>query len=134
VQTLVDGGLISAEEARRHPRRNLVLQAVEGSSPPEPDLALVDVRVGDRLLVCSDGLTDVVDDDTARDCLERRDPAAAAEALVNAAVAAGGRDNVTCLVSDVVDGPRVQPDGVQLGAFRDPYLVVDPAAVHAAQS
>jgi len=129
VQTLVDGGVITPSEARTHPRRNVVLQAVDGVRPAHPDLTIVDVRPGDRVLVCSDGLTDVVEDDAIRSCLAD-DPLIAAGRLVDAALAAGARDNVTCLVADVVDGPRVQPDGTHLGAFRDPYLVVDPAAVH----
>jgi serine/threonine protein phosphatase PrpC len=131
VQTLVDAGVLSPDEVRRHPRRNVVLQAVDGERPATPDLDLVDVRVGDRLLLCSDGLSDLVEDEQLRACLEDADPQDAANALVDAALAAGGRDNVTCLVSDVQDGPRVVGDGRHLGAFCDPYLIVDPAAVHA---
>jgi protein phosphatase len=131
VQTLVDAGVISSDEVRRHPRRNVVLQAVDGERPASPDLGLVDVRIGDRLLVCSDGLSDLVEDEQVRACLQTATVQDAADALVDAALAAGGRDNVTCLVSDVQDGPRVVPDGRHFGAFCDPYLVVDPAAVHA---
>ncbi len=131
VQTLVEEGLITREAARSHPRKNVVLQAVDGSRPAVPDLALVDVRPGDRLLVCSDGLSDLVEDAQIRVCLGLPDPDDAARALVEAALAAGGRDNVTCVVSDVVDAPLLQPDGKRLGAFGDPYLVVDPAAVQA---
>ena len=131
VQTLVDAGVITREQVRLHPRRNVVLQAVDADRPAVPDLALVDVRVGDRLLVCSDGLSDLVEDEEVRACLEQPSREDAVAALVAAALAAGGRDNVTCLVSDVDDGPRVVPDGRHFGAFCDPYLVVDPAAVHA---
>ena len=130
VQSFVDEGLISRDEARRHPRKNVVLQALEASYVPVPDVSLVDVRLGDRLLVCSDGLTDLVEDEQIRLCLEDSEPDAAVGCLVDAALAAGGVDNVTCVVSDVVDGPRLVPDGLPLGAFRDPALVVDPAAVH----
>jgi serine/threonine protein phosphatase PrpC len=130
VQTFVDEGLISRDEARTHPRRNVVLRAVEAGYRPVADVTLVDVRVGDRLLVCSDGLSDLVDDDQIRVCLEDVDAEVAVQCLVDAALAGGGYDNVTCLVSDVLDGPRLVPDGMQLGAFRDPRLVVDPSAVH----
>lgn len=130
VQTLVEAGVLSRAEVRRHPRRNVVLQAVNGERPATPDLGLVDVRVGDRLLVCSDGLSDLVVDDQVLACLQVADVQDAASALVDAALAAGGHDNVTCLVSDVVDGPRVVGDGRHFGAFCDPHLVVDPAAVH----
>jgi protein phosphatase len=130
VQSLVDGGVITREDARRHPRKNVVLQAVDDQHPASPDLALVDVRADDRLLVCSDGLTDLVDDRQIRACLQQPDADDAAGCLVDAALAAGGADNVTCIVADVVDGPALVPDGRHLGAFRDPWLVVDPAAVH----
>jgi PPM family protein phosphatase len=126
VQGLVDDGLITREEARAHPRRNVVLQAVEATYPPEADVTLLDVRLGDRLLVCSDGLTDLVDDDRIRACLLEPDRDAAVDALVDAALEAGGKDNVTCLVSDLVDGPRLVPDGLLLGALRDPALPLPP--------
>ncbi len=131
VQTLVDQGLLSRAEARRHPRKNVVLQAFDGCHPVRPDVLLVDVRVGDRLLLCSDGLTDLVEDAAIRACLEPGGPAEAVDRLVAAALAAGGVDNVTCVVCDVVDAPRLVPDGLRLGALGDPALVVDPAAVHA---
>lgn len=130
VQTLVEEGLITRDEARRHPYKNVVLQAVDGDHPATPDLALVDVRPGDRLLVCSDGLSDLVDDEQILACLDEQEASEAVDRLVEAALAAGGRDNVTCLVSDVVDGPALQPVGAVLGALGDPWLVVDPAAVH----
>ncbi len=130
VQTLVDEGLITRDEARRHPYKNVVLQAVDGDRPATPDLGLVDVRPGDRLLVCSDGLSDLVDDEQIRACLADGEVAEAVDRLVEAALAAGGRDNVTCVVSDVVDGPVLQPVGAVLGALGDPWLVVDPTAVH----
>ena len=131
VQTLVDAGVLSREDARRHPRKNVVLQALDGEQPATPDVVRVDVRLGDRLLVCSDGLTDLVEDTQVAACLALDDPDEAATALVDAALAAGGVDNVTCVVADVVDGPRLVPDGLRLGAAGDPMLVVDPAAVHA---
>jgi protein phosphatase len=108
-----------------------VLQAVDGEHLATPDVRTVDVRLGDRLLVCSDGLTDLVDDGQVAVCLTLHDPDDAATALVDAALAAGGIDNVTCVVADVVDGPWLVPDGLKLGAAGDPWLVVDPAAVHA---
>jgi protein phosphatase len=131
VQALVDEGLLTRDEARRHPRRNVVLQAIDADRPAVPDLTLLDVRAGDRVLVCSDGLTDLVDDAQVLDGLLHPDVASAADALVRAALDAGGTDNVTAVVADVEDGPRLVPDGLRLGAFADPYLVVDPAAVRA---
>jgi protein phosphatase len=132
VQVLVDQGILTREEARHHPRKNIVVRALDGSPSGRIEAALVEVRVGDRLLVCSDGLTDLVDDQGLARRLLVDDRDEAADALVAAALEAGGVDNVTCLVADVVDGPPPQPDGVRLGAFADPSLVVDPAAVRAA--
>jgi protein phosphatase len=131
VQMLVDQGLLSPEEARHHPRKNVVVRALDGSPSVRGDAELADVRAGDRLLVCSDGLSDLVDDEGLARCLLLEDRDEAADALVAAALEAGGVDNVTCLVADVVDGARLQPDGLRLGAFADPTLVVDPAAVRA---
>jgi PPM family protein phosphatase len=89
----------------------------------------VDVRPGDRMLLCSDGLTDLVAEDRIAAVLQLRDPRAAAAVLTQTALAAGGRDNVTCVVLDVVDGPLVVGDGQLLGAVRDVTNIVDPGAV-----
>jgi serine/threonine protein phosphatase PrpC len=129
VQMLVDEGVLLPAQARRHPRKNVVMQALGAERPAVPEIELVDVRRGDRLLICSDGLSDLVDDDAIASALTRADPDDAAAELVRVALAAGGLDNVTCVVADVVDGPWVDPVGLHLGAFRDPGLVVDPAAV-----
>lgn len=129
VQLLLDEGRITAEEARDHPRRNVVLQALDAAQPAEPDLHLLDLEAGDRLLLCSDGLTDMVDEATLVGALTLADRERAADALVQAALDAGGRDNVTVLVADLEDGPALCRDGALLGALADPRLVLDPAAV-----
>ncbi len=72
--------------------------------------------LGDRVLLCSDGLTDLVDDDLVTRLLGVASPDDAAELLVSAALAAGGRDNVTCVVADVVDRPHTDGAGTLLGA------------------
>jgi serine/threonine protein phosphatase PrpC len=90
------------------------------------------VVAGDRILLCSDGLTDLVAETRIADVLRLRDPRAAATVLVHAALQAGGVDNVTCVVLDVVDGPAVVGDGQLLGAVRDVANVVDPAFVRGA--
>jgi serine/threonine protein phosphatase PrpC len=102
VAELVAQGLVPADEASRHPRRNVVTRVLGGgASEVEPDVWLLPVSPGDRMLVCSDGLTDELSD--ARIQAELRaqdDPQAAADRLVAAALAAGGRDNVTAIVVD----------------------------------
>ena len=89
------------------------------------------VAPGDRLLLCSDGLTDLVPDQVVAELLATTDPQSAAAVLVQAALAAGGKDNVTCVVLDLVDGPMVVGDGQLLGAVFDPSNIVDPSAVRA---
>ncbi|HEU4539887.1 MAG TPA: PP2C family serine/threonine-protein phosphatase [Jiangellaceae bacterium] len=104
VQTLVDEGRISASEANIHPARSLILKALDGKPDPEPDLDVLEVRPGDRLLVCSDGLSGVVSNETLRDTLmSRRDLGQAADALVELAMRGGAPDNVTVVVADVVE-------------------------------
>lgn len=129
VQSLVEQGRLAPEEVRRHPYRSVVLRSVDAETPPEPDAVYLDLRVGDRLLLCSDGLTDLVADEAIRATLAEMGRDDAVGALMGAALEAGGRDNVTCLVSDVEDGPTLVRTGMVLGAMADPYLVVDPAAV-----
>ena len=131
VQTLIDAGRLTPAEARRHPYRSVVLKSLNAEEEPHPDVFDVPVTPGDRLLLCSDGLTDFVDERVVAALLPHGHPDDAAQDLVDAALAAGGRDNVTCVVSDIDDGPRMACDGRLLGAMADPFLVVDAAAIHA---
>jgi protein phosphatase len=102
VQTLVDEGLISTSQARTHPRRSVVMQAVQGLGY-EPTCSLRDAAPGDRYLICSDGLTDVVADESIHQALEMEpDPGHCAHLLVRLALQAGAPDNVTVVVADVV--------------------------------
>lgn len=106
VQTLVDSGQITASEAQVHERRNLLMKALDGINPVEPDLSILSVRSGDRFLLCSDGLHGVVpDDDIAALLGSASDPTGIVGALVDRALAAGAPDNVTALVADVVSIP-----------------------------
>jgi protein phosphatase len=101
VQELVDAGAITADEARRHPRRNVVTRALGAPEDPAPDFWFLPVGASDRLLVCSDGLTtELTDGRVAQVLLDEPDPQAAADRLVAEAVAAGGRDNITVIVID----------------------------------
>lgn len=133
VQQLIDAGQLAREEAACHPWRNVVLRSLDGdpaSDPADVDVVDLDVSPGDRLLLCSDGLTDLVDESRIAEVLRLVEPLSAAAVLTQSALHAGGRDNVTCLVLDVVDGPRVSGDGEPLGAMRDLANIVDPAWVH----
>lgn len=135
VQHLVDTGQLDSAGAARHPWRNVVLRSLDGNPESlvgELDPVPLDVRPGDRLLLCSDGLSDLVDDQRIAESLAVVDAHSAAAVLTHDALEAGGRDNVTCVVLDVVDGPLVVGDGEPLGAVRDLVNVVDPAAVRLA--
>ncbi len=105
VQELVDEGIISLEEARVHPRRNIVTRALGIDGEVEASTSTLPITVGARYILCSDGLVDEVTDAEIAAILTRHSNAqAAADALVSAANAAGGRDNVTVIVVDVADG------------------------------
>ncbi len=103
VQTLIDEGRITDEEARHHPNRNLILKAVDGVHDIDADLFDVELKQGDRLLLCSDGASGVLDDGRLADILSTGGPDYAAVELVRASLDAGTTDNVTCLVADIVD-------------------------------
>lgn len=121
VQRLVDGGMITAAEARSHPLRSIVLGTLHGR-PTDPALvewSAHEVRPGNRVLICSDGLSGVVAPETLRDILagEPSPPAAVSRAL-EAALAAGTTDNVTAVVADVTVAGSVPPAAaVRVGAM-----------------
>lgn len=114
VQELVAEGAISRDEARTHPRRNIVTRALGIEPIVRVDSWTMPVIRGDRFVLCSDGLVDEVPDDdiTAILAAHPDDPQAAAQALVDAANAAGGRDNISVVVVDVLEGDD-PPDPTQ---------------------
>ncbi len=105
VQTLVDAGSITAEEATYHPRRSLLMRALDGMNPVEADLSLREAKLGDRYLLCTDGLTGVVSDDRIAEILREGEPVGCVTRLVDRAIDGGAPDNVTIVVADVVDLP-----------------------------
>ncbi|MEV0724457.1 PP2C family serine/threonine-protein phosphatase [Micromonospora purpureochromogenes] len=103
VQMLVDQGVISPEEAASHPRRAVVTQALQGEDV-SPAYATMVPRAGDRWLLCSDGLSNVVRPDTLAEVLaETADREQCARRLIDLALRAGGPDNVTVLIADIVE-------------------------------
>jgi PPM family protein phosphatase len=107
VQTLVDEGRITEDEARYHPHRNLILRAIDGIREAEPDLFVVQLQAGDRLMLCSDGVCGSLPDPRLTDILSTGTPDYAAVELIRASLDAGSSDNVTCLVADVSEEPTV---------------------------
>jgi protein phosphatase len=105
VQSLVDEGQITAEEALVHPRRSWILRALDGRGEAEPDVQVLTPVAGDRYLLCSDGLSDYVDAATIAATLNSgEDLQPTCDALVDHALAAGAPDNVTCVVAEPVEG------------------------------
>ncbi len=113
VQSLVDEGQLTTEEAFEHPHRSLLMKVLNGQPSHEPDLCLVDARLGDRLLFCTDGLSGLVNDQRILELLREPDPQTALDKLVAAARDAGGNDNITVIVSDIVDGGDAAPAGTE---------------------
>ncbi len=128
VQSLLDDGRITAAEAADHPRRSMVTRALQAGGAAEPDLTAQPVRLGDRFLLCSDGVTCVVHPDSVRDTLGTAPaPEDAVRQLIEEAKSLRSPDNITCVVADVV--VAAAPGEVQLvGAAADhPGLAPRPA-------
>ncbi len=105
VQSLVDAGQLTPDEAANHPRKSVILRALTGAAV-EPDVSIREARAGDRYLLCTDGLTDVVSTQTLFETLAEGSPQECADRLVELALRGGGPDNVTCIVADVVNRER----------------------------
>ena len=116
VQYLVDSGQITPEEAEHHPQRNVVMRILgDSQADVTPDETMREAVVGDRWLLCSDGLSGVVSSDTIAEILtDVRDPGECAEELIRLALLAGGPDNVTCVVADIVPAGTIPPSAPQI--------------------
>ncbi|MBQ9068392.1 MAG: Stp1/IreP family PP2C-type Ser/Thr phosphatase [Eggerthellaceae bacterium] len=109
---MIEAGEITEEEARVHPKRSVITRALGTDVNLQPDLYELNVAEGDRLLLCSDGLSNMIDNDHIENILVRTaDPQRAASILVNDAIAEGGHDNITVVVLDVIDKSELDPDG-----------------------
>ncbi len=120
VQSLVDDGRITAEEAAHHPQRSLLLRALNGTEM-DPSITMRETSPGDRFLICSDGLSDVVSPESIADALTGPDPDHVADTLIQLALVGGGPDNVTVIVADVVETGRPTSESIPGG-------VIDPEA------
>jgi serine/threonine protein phosphatase PrpC len=103
VQSLVDDGKISESEAAMHPHRSLLLKVLNGQPTNDPDLTIVPVKLGDRLMFCSDGVCGLIDDDMIMAGLQLSDINDALRRLVVESLNEGGIDNITVIVADVVE-------------------------------
>ena len=135
VQYLVDSGKLTPDEAKDHPRKSVILRALRGAEV-EPDVSIRESRAGDRYLLCSDGLSDVVSTETIFETLRIQDAQECADRLVELALRGGGPDNVTVIVADVINarpGDIIDDVPVMDGAFVDPSAAAVPGADSAAE-
>lgn len=102
VNELLEQGRITPEEAAVHPQRSLLLKALTGHEV-EPSLTVREARSGDRYLICSDGLSGMVSDETMAEAVLIKDPQDCADRMIELALKGGGTDNVTVIIADVVD-------------------------------
>ena len=99
---MIEAGQLTPEEARHHPQRSVITRALGSDPNTRPDMYEINVETGDRLLVCSDGLSSMIEDEQIEAVMRRvPDPQRCASQLVNEAIAAGGHDNITVIVSNV---------------------------------
>lgn len=116
VQSLVDDGKITEEEAAYHPHRSLLLKVLNGHPTNDPDVTMTELLEGDRLILCSDGLCGLVEDEEIAEIAAEPDADRALSDLVEAALQAGGLDNVTVIVADAVTTEQPAADPLVLGA------------------
>jgi len=101
VAELVRDGLLTPEEARVHPYRNIITRALGASEGVMVDTLQMDKEVGDRYLICSDGLSEYVPDEKMREILTEMDLEEAADLLLSLALDGGGRDNISLVITEV---------------------------------
>ncbi|MGI8946914.1 MAG: PP2C family protein-serine/threonine phosphatase [Ornithinimicrobium sp.] len=120
VQQLLDEGRIGPEEAAHHPQRSLVTRVLTGRGEDHPDLSMRELRAGDRILICSDGLTDYVAESTVADILRSEGSAGdIADQLVAIALRGATRDNITVVVADAVNSGDAPTNPQVVGAVSD---------------
>lgn len=133
VQELMDAGVVSQADAVHHAERHVITRALETVSDPEPDYWMIPVEGGDQILLCSDGLTDELTDAEILDIWSNhKDPQDAANGLVQEALSAGGRDNITTVIvtSDVVGYAANTAHQSTAPLLAIPELVEDDPADH----
>jgi protein phosphatase len=111
VQSLIDEGRITEEEASSHPHRSLMLKVLDGRHDIDADISSLELRAGDRILLCSDGLDNArIEEDEIAQILADGSPSIVAAELVKVALRNGGPDNITCIVAEVVETGEETPD------------------------
>lgn len=109
IQELLDQGSITEADVATHPQRSVLTQVLMGDGRNQPSLSIYEVKADDRFLLCSDGLTNVVDDKEIKSILKGKARGAAVDALVDAAYINGAPDNVTVIVADILANDIQEP-------------------------
>jgi protein phosphatase len=119
IQSLIDTNEISEEEAKIHPQRSLLLQAIDGITETIPVISNHEIMKNDKLILCSDGLTNVVSDKEILEIINKFDYVGAVSALIEKALEYGGPDNITVIVADIYIG-KYENKVIVLGAAAEP--------------
>jgi serine/threonine protein phosphatase PrpC len=109
IQELLDQGSITEADIATHPQRSVLTQVLMGDGRNQPALSIYEVKADDRFLLCSDGLTTVLNDKEIKSIIKAKARGAAVDALVDAAYINGAPDNVTVIVADVLDNDIQEP-------------------------
>jgi protein phosphatase len=119
IQSLIDNNEISEEEAKTHPQRSLLLQAIDGITESIPAISNHEIFQNDKLILCSDGLTNVVSDEEIIEIINKFDYVGAVSALIEKSLEHGGPDNITVIVADIYKG-KSENKVIVLGAAAEP--------------
>lgn len=130
-QLMIDSGQLTEAEAADLGFRAVIAKSLTADGTADPDVSQLDLNPGDRVLLASDGLTDLVGADRIGEAVAAPDLQSAIDQLVAAALAAGGRDNITCVLAELVETGVSDTDGQMLGAAGDPANLIDESAVTA---
>jgi protein phosphatase len=119
IQSLIDNNEVSEDEAKTHPQRSLLLQAIDGITESVPAVSTHEIFLNDKIILCSDGLTNVVSDVEILEIINKFDYVGAVSALIEKALEHGGPDNITVIVADVFKG-KSENKVIVLGAAAEP--------------
>jgi protein phosphatase len=119
IQSLIDNNEITESEAKNHPQRSLLLQAIDGITESIPVITSIEILENDKILLCSDGLTNVVTDEEILEIINQFDYVVAVSALIEKALENGGPDNITVIVADL-QKEKYENKIIVLGAAAEP--------------
>ena len=119
IQSLIDNNEVTEDEAKTHPQRSLLLQAIDGITESVPVISDHEIFQNDKIILCSDGLTNVVSDEEILDIINKFDYVGAVSALIEKSLEHGGPDNITVIVADIYKG-KSENKVIVLGAAAEP--------------